>query len=100
MDKKIKSKNAFLLMQIVGLIGLDTEIESITATTNPNTMGLTLMNILLTNAYKAQPQIEELIENLTDKKINNAMDLLEGLKQMKEDKQVVSFFTKFIETMI
>lgn len=92
---KITNKQMFKLMEIIGIIGIDVELKG-----DASQMGTTLINTLLANAYKAQDQIEELIGELTGEVVDNPIKLLKAVTKLKNDKEVVNFFTEALETLI
>ena len=92
---KITNEQMFKVMEIIGIIGIDIELEG-----SIEELGTAMINTLMKNMYKAQTQIEELIEELVEKEVDTPIKLMKAIKILKQDKEVVNFFTELIETMI
>jgi len=85
---KITNKHMFKLMEIIGIIGIDVELEG----NDEKEVGLRLIETILKNSFKAQEQIEELIGELSGEVVDTPIKLLKAIKKLKDDKEVVNFF--------
>lgn len=86
----MKNKQLFKLMEIVGIIGLDVELKG----DDEQALGLRLIETLIKNAHLAQNQIEELLKDLTGIDTSEPMGLLKAVTAVKNDKDVLNFFTE------
>ena len=101
MDKKIKNDATVILLEILGILGVDNIINTLTEgeenITDPEEKakaaeqrGYFIINYLFRNIRQVQPQLEELIDIFIDEDVS----ILKGIGMLKDDKEVVDFFTE------
>ena len=107
MDRKIENKATVILLEILGILGVDSLLkviregnEEAELITDPKEkekareqLGYFMINYLFKNIRAIQPQLEELIEVLLGKEQKD-ISILKGIAMLKNDKEVVSFFTE------
>jgi len=94
MNVKIKNSATVVLLEILGILGVDTIIETlenIGVKDDQKEQGYYIINYLFKNIRMIQPQLEELIFILTEK---DDISILEGIVLLKDDKEVMDFFTQ------
>ena len=100
MNKKIENQATIVVLEILGILGVDTIVKTLYEAeeniTDPDEKedaiqqrGYFIINYLFKNIRQIQPQLEELVSLFAGDDVN----LLKGIAQMKDDKEVVSFFT-------
>lgn len=98
---KITNDTLFTTMEIFGLVGLDVELdfEDFKGLENMNEsqilrFGLSILEGVMKNSKKAQPQIEWLLKDLTGFDTSKPLELLKAIKHCKDDEEVRTFFIK------
>ena len=94
MNVKIKNSATVVLLEILGILGVDTIIETLENSgvkDDQKEQGYYIINYLFKNIRMIQPQLEELIFILTEK---DDISILEGIVLLKDDKEVMDFFTQ------
>ena len=103
MNVKIKNSATVVLLEILGILGVDTIIETLEnfeakddqkeleVKDDQKEQGYYIINYLFKNIRMIQPQLEELIFILTEK---DDISILEGIVLLKDDKEVMDFFTQ------
>lgn len=89
--QKISNKTLVKALEIIGVIGLDVDIDL--DTSSELKLGLSAFEFILKNMSKAQNEIEELLEMLTGIDTSEPVGLIVAIKTVKEDKDVLNFFT-------
>lgn len=92
---KITNEHMFKLMEIIGVIGIDVELEK---TDSQQNLGISIINTILKNSHKAQPQIESLVKDLSGMEVNNPIKLLKAINKLKKDKEVRDFFMEALKS--
>jgi predicted nuclease of restriction endonuclease-like RecB superfamily len=94
MDKKIENKATVILLEILGILGVGSIIKTIQAKSDDEVTeeerGYFIIDYLFRNVRQIQPQLEELIVLFVEEDVN----ILEGIGKLKDDKDVVDFFTQ------
>ena len=103
MNVKIKNSATVVLLEILGILGVDTIIETLEnfeakddqkeleVKDDQKEQGYYIINYLFKNIRMIQPQLEELIFILTEK---DDISILEGIVLLKDDKEAMDFFTQ------
>ena len=94
MNVKIKNSATVVLLEILGILGVDTIIktlENVGGKDDKEEKGYYIINYLFKNIRMIKPQLEELIFILTEK---DDISILEGIVLLKDDKEAMDFFTQ------
>ena len=83
----ITNDNLFDLMEILGLIGLDIEIDE-----DEEKTGFAIIGAILKNSKKAKPQIEKLLGDLTGEDTSKPLGLIKAMGKAKKDEEILDFF--------
>ena len=92
MTTKIENQATIILLEILGILGVDNLIKTIENKQGESQeeMGYFIINYLFKNVREIQPQLEELIDLFIEEEVS----ILKGISMLKDDKEVVAFFTE------
>lgn len=92
MDRKIENDATVVLLEILGILEVNKVVEAIREKQEgtQEEQGYSIINYLFRNVRQIRPQLEELIDLFVDEDVN----ILKGVALLKDDKEVVSFFTE------
>lgn len=94
---KLDNNHLFKTFEIMGLIGLDVDIDfdknfSEMSEGDMIKFGLKLFEALMKNSRKAQSQIEDLLGSITGEDTSEPMGLIKAISKIKNDREVLNFF--------
>jgi len=97
MNKKIENEATLIVLEAVGVLGIGQIVNNLNADSeNETEKGYQIINYLFKNIRKVKPQIEELINVLIEEDVS----IIKGIKLMKDDKEVVNFFTELFNEVM
>ena len=92
---KITNKHLFKFMEIIGIIGIDTELEG----EDEKEFGIRIIQTIIKNANKAQDEIEFLLKDITGEDTSTPTGLIKAVSKIKKDKEVLNFFTQVLDSL-
>lgn len=92
MNVKIQNQATVILLEILGILGVDKIIEVLQSQSDKTEeeQGYFIINYLFRNIRQIQPQLEELIGLFIEEEVS----ILKGVAMLKDDKEVLDFFTQ------
>lgn len=92
MNIKIENQATVILLEILGILGVDTIIKAFEEKEDAGVeeQGYFIINYLFRNIRTIQPQLEELVDLLVEEDVS----ILKGVAIMKDDEAIMNFFTQ------
>ena len=96
MNTKIQNQATGILLEILGILGIENIVKKIEAETDTKEQtGYLMINYIFKNNRKIMPQLEELVDLFIDEYVS----VLKGFRMLTDDKEVVSFFTQSLSDL-
>lgn len=92
MNIKIENQATVILLEILGILGVDTIIKAFEEKEDASVeeQGYFIINYLFRNIRTIQPQLEELVDLLVEEDVS----ILKGVAIIKDDEAIMNFFTR------
>ena len=96
MNTKIQNQATGILLEILGILGLENLVKMMESSTDTEEQaGYLMINYIFRNNRKIMPQLEELVNLFIDDDVG----VLKGFRMLTDNKEVVDFFTQSLDDL-